>query len=180
MQLSAPWPPQGSPLESLQDTCSSREKQEARMAESARSGNCAKRDHLGRFLPGVSGNPRGRRPGRPPNAVNDLADLAVMAVMRYDLDCLASGRLTPPSRTLALDRLARLSGKRITASDRAVVGEAGLEVVVQAVARRIAAIEAKYAALALKAGVLGPGPSDAPFAILTEPAPERDQEAPTP
>ncbi len=81
-----------------------------------------KRDGQGRFLPGVSGNPAGRGPGRPSDAVNDLADEAVTEVLQRDLGILRGGKATAKARQQSLDRLARLGARRITSEGRVVVG----------------------------------------------------------
>lgn len=80
------------------------------------------RDSRGRFVPGSSGNPAGRGPGRPPEEVNRLADQAIDTVLRHDMDVVR--RATEPeegeekpTRTevqKALDRLSRVGARRVT------------------------------------------------------------------
>ena len=95
------------------------------------------RDERGRYLPGVSGNPRGRGPGRPPDAVNDLADEGVTAVLTHDLEVLADGSAPPRERKEALDRLARLGARRITSEQRVLVNDGAVQQIVAVIARHV-------------------------------------------
>lgn len=80
------------------------------------------RDSRGRFVPGASGNPAGRGPGRPSEEVNQLADQAIEAVLQHDMDVVR--RATAPEKgeakparaevQKALDRLSRVGARRVT------------------------------------------------------------------
>ncbi len=95
------------------------------------------RDGQGRYRPGVSGNPRGRGPGRPAEAVNSLADEGVTAVLEHDLAVVQDKRATARQRKESLDRLARLGGRRITSEQRVIVDEAGVQHIVEVIARHV-------------------------------------------
>jgi hypothetical protein len=97
----------------------------------------AERNRQGQYLPGVSGNPKGRGPGRTPDAVNSLADEGVTAVLEHDLAVVRDARATAPQRRQSLDRLARLGGRRITSEQRVVVDEAGVQHIVEVIARHV-------------------------------------------
>jgi len=95
------------------------------------------RDERGRYRPGVSGNPMGRGPGRPPDAVNDLADRGVTAVLAHDLDVLDSEKATQQARRQSLDRLARLGARRITSEERVTIDEADVSGLVSIIAKHV-------------------------------------------
>ena len=96
-----------------------------------------KRDEQGRFLPGVSGNPAGRGPGRPSDAVNDLADTGVTEVLQYDLNVLRDTKASAKERQQSLDRLARLGARRITSEERVVVGGEDVARLVNIITRHV-------------------------------------------
>jgi hypothetical protein len=73
----------------------------------------ALRDAAGRFLPGVSGNPGGG--GRPSREVNALADTGIVAVLEHDLAVLQDRKAGVRAREAALNRLARIGARRVTA-----------------------------------------------------------------
>jgi hypothetical protein len=73
-------------------------------------------------VPGSSGNPAGRGPGRPSEEVNQLADQAIEAVLQHDMDVVR--RATAPQKgeakparaevQKALDRLSRVGARWVT------------------------------------------------------------------
>jgi len=106
-----------------------------------------RRDEQGRFLPGHSGNPKGRGPGRPSEEVNALADRAIQAVLHHDLGVLEDKRATARGREKAMDRLARVGARRVTAREEQTQLDPRQ-------AERIAALEAALAGeIALEAVV---------------------------
>lgn len=80
----------------------------------------AGRDSQGRFVPGHSGNPEGRGPGRPSEEVNALADRGIQAVLEHDLGVLEDKRAPARAREKALDRLARVGARRVAGQRQSV------------------------------------------------------------
>ena len=91
------------------------------------------RDEHGRFLPGASGNPK----GRPPKPIQHLADAAVQQVLTHDLALVRRRNTDSHLRKEALDRLSRLGAKRISASPRVEVDEAGINQIVEVLQRHV-------------------------------------------
>jgi len=96
----------------------------------------AVRDGSGRWRPGTSGNPSGL-PGRPAARVNELADEAVETVLRADLATVADPEASRQERREALDRLARLGARRITARESVEVDAGLADVVVGIIAASV-------------------------------------------
>jgi hypothetical protein len=88
----------------------------------------SERDAQGRWLPGRSGNPAGRGPGRPSAETDRLADLALAEVLQHDLRLMAEPetRANWKKHELARDRVARMCGRRLLA--RAEVSSGAAEV----------------------------------------------------
>ncbi len=87
------------------------------------------RDAQGRYLPGASGNPRGRPPGRTPRALNALADEALAAVLAHDLRVVRDQSAEPRLCKEAMDRLVRLGARRITVDPPESVEDAADQIV---------------------------------------------------
>jgi hypothetical protein len=106
--------------------------------QARKQGGSPARDERGRFLPGQSGNPGGIGAGRPRKELNDLADEALELVLRHDLEVVSRAMaetLGPGERRPgkgetrdALDRLARVCGRRVTTRMEADVSSRGAEV----------------------------------------------------
>jgi hypothetical protein len=99
----------------------------------------AERDEHGRLRPGVSGDPRGRPPGRSSAAVNNLADQAILAVLQHDLTPVRARKTEPRERREALGRLARLGGRRVSSEQRVIVDEAAVEAIIGVIRHHITA-----------------------------------------
>jgi hypothetical protein len=87
------------------------------------------RDERGRYLPGTSGNPHGRPPGRTPRALNALADEALAAVLDHDLRVVRDQSADPRLCKEAMDRLVRLGARRITVDPPETVDDAADQIV---------------------------------------------------
>jgi hypothetical protein len=87
------------------------------------------RDDQGRYLPGTSGNPHGRPPGRTPRALNALADEALAAVLAHDLRVVRDQSAEPRLLKEAMDRLVRLGARRITVDPPQTVDDAADQIV---------------------------------------------------
>jgi hypothetical protein len=87
------------------------------------------RDERGRYLPGTSGNPHGRPPGRTPRALNALADEALAAVLAHDLRVVRDQHPEPRLCKEAMDRLVRLGARRITPDPPESVEDAADQIV---------------------------------------------------
>ena len=107
------------------------------MADEWGSPDYDERDERGRFRPGRSGNPRGRPRSPRPDAVNSLADQALQTVLQHDLAAVRAKKTEPRERRQALDRLARLSGRRVISEQRIVVDEAGVDAITDVLAHHI-------------------------------------------
>ena len=92
------------------------------------------RDERGRFVPGASGNPAGRGPGRPAQELNEQADRVAGLVLDECERILTDAAASKEDRRHALRAAIAMVARRATArseSDLSVTAEAELEALLQ-------------------------------------------------